>query len=132
MTKTMASHPESGFTLVETLVGLLILAISSGLLVQSISSASAQISSARRLLAAERVALSVLAEHSRMKGNDISEEGTDETSDLFWRYKMRSSPRKSDTGQLAAIETIEIEISLSSSSPLLYRLKALELEASQP
>jgi prepilin-type N-terminal cleavage/methylation domain-containing protein len=126
------SHSESGFTLVETLVALLILAISSGLLVQSIALASSQITSARHVLAAEQTALSVLAEHSGSANISDSKEGVDNSSNLFWRFSVQTVARRDDNSELSSIETIEIEVSLRQGSPTIYRLKTLIAKRQTP
>jgi prepilin-type N-terminal cleavage/methylation domain-containing protein len=126
------SHSESGFTLVETLVALLILAISSGLLVQSIALASSQITSARHVLAAEQTALSVLAEHSGSANISDSKEGVDNSSNLFWRFSVQTVARRDDNSELSSIETIEIEVSLRQGSPTIYRLKTLMAKRQTP
>ncbi len=126
------SHSESGFTLVETLVALLILAISSGLLVQSIALASSQLSSARHLLDAEQTALAVFAEQANSPKVGASQEGVDQISSLFWRYSRREIARKDDNSELAGIEAIEIEVSLEKGAPAIYRLKTLATKRQTP
>jgi prepilin-type N-terminal cleavage/methylation domain-containing protein len=125
MRAAASSHSEDGFTLVETLAGLLILAISSGLLIQSISGASAQIRSARNLIAAEQTALFVLAVHSAVSNRAEIEDGVDPESKLFWRYSEKTTARSNGNSALAEIKLIEIEVRSSSNAPAIYRLKTL-------
>jgi prepilin-type N-terminal cleavage/methylation domain-containing protein len=119
------SNSESGFTLVETLVALMILAISSGLLVQSIALASSQMTSARHVLKAEQTALSVLAEQANSQKIIESREGVDNLSDLFWRYSRQDIARGDDNAELLGVEVIMIDVSLTKGSPSIYRLKTL-------
>lgn len=129
---TGSPHPEGGFTLVETLIGLLILAVSSGLLIQSIANASAQIRSARNLIAAEQTALSVLAEHNGSSVRDANDEGVDQGSDLFWFYRETPVTRKEINLELTEIKNIEIEVRLTKDAPVIYRLKTLTIERQSP
>jgi prepilin-type N-terminal cleavage/methylation domain-containing protein len=126
------SDSESGFTLVETLVSLLILAISSGLLVQSISLASSQITSARRLLDAEQTALLILAEQSNLLGSDPRKEGVDQLTDLYWNYSAQVIARNNENEDLASIEKVTIEVSLKRGSPTIFRLKTLTDKRQMP
>jgi prepilin-type N-terminal cleavage/methylation domain-containing protein len=120
-----SSHSDDGFTLIETLAGLLILAISSGLLIQSISGASAQIRSARSLIAAEETALFVLAAHSSGAKWPETDEGVDPASDFFWRYSEKTTARNASDPTLTDIKLIEIEVRPTRDAPVIYRLKTL-------
>jgi prepilin-type N-terminal cleavage/methylation domain-containing protein len=120
-----SSHSDDGFTLIETLAGLLILAISSGLLIQSISGASSQIRSARSLIAAEETALFVLAAHSSGAKWPETDEGVDPASDFFWRYSEKTTARNASDPTLTDIKLIEIEVRPTRDTPVIYRLKTL-------
>jgi prepilin-type N-terminal cleavage/methylation domain-containing protein len=132
MMATGSSNSEDGFTLIETLVGLLILAISSGLLIQSIASASAQLRSARNLIAAEQTALLVLAEHSVDLNPEDIKEGIDSETEMFWRYSERATQRNAGTSVLADIKLIEIEVRPAINRPAIYRLKTLSQKKKLP
>jgi prepilin-type N-terminal cleavage/methylation domain-containing protein len=132
MTAAASSNSEDGFTLVETLIGLLILAISSGLLIQSISNASAQIRSARNLIAAEQTALFVLAAHSAGSNRLETDEGVDPASDLFWRYSEKTTSRNDGDVALTDIKLIEVEVRPAREKPAIYRSKTLAQKQSAP
>jgi type II secretory pathway pseudopilin PulG len=124
----LPTNPEGGFTLVETLIGLLILAVSSGLLLQSIASASNQMRSARNFLAAEQIAVSILAEHMKVSARDNSETGVDQTSGLVWSYEETSVPRSDANSELAGVKYIKIEVRLTKDAPAIYRVKTLAIQ----
>jgi prepilin-type N-terminal cleavage/methylation domain-containing protein len=118
-------HSDAGFTLIETIVGLLILAISTGLLVQSIASASAQIRTARNLIAAEQTALSVLALRSSQSVLQEINQGIDPVSKLFWRYRVKRIVRNDGDIRLTDVDLIDIEVRLASDAPTILRFKTL-------
>jgi prepilin-type N-terminal cleavage/methylation domain-containing protein len=126
------SHPDSGFTLVETLIALMILAISSGLLLQSIALASSQIKSARHVLDAEQTAIAVLVEQSSSRAVDAIVEGVDQTSSLFWRYSRQTVRRKDESSELAAIDVIKVEVSTQKGAATIYQLETLSLGPQMP
>ena len=116
----------------ETLIGLMILAVSSGLLMQSIAGASAQLKSARNLIGAEQTALSVLAEHNANSGRDVNDQGVDQASGLFWRYQSKYAPRKEADAELTGVRGVVVEIRQTKDAPVIYRLKTLTIERQLP
>jgi prepilin-type N-terminal cleavage/methylation domain-containing protein len=76
---------EGGFTLVETLVALVVLSLASGLLIRSVSQAAAQIASARLLSDANALSVSLLITHAHASQTRLG--GTDAGTDLNWNIR---------------------------------------------
>ena len=114
---------DAGFTLVETLVSIVILAIASGLLLQSISLASSQISGAYRKQAAEMLGMRLLSE--RLVGAEA--EGLDPDSGLYWKAQRDRHERLAEIGKLAGLELIRIEILPEKGAVPLLVLKSASL-----
>lgn len=108
------------------MISLLILSISSGLLVQSISFASRQINTSRTLIAAEQLAISVLANHALLAARDGLDARLDPVSGLYWRSQKRTANRADENAALASVDLIIVEISLLNTAPPLYRIKTLD------
>jgi prepilin-type N-terminal cleavage/methylation domain-containing protein len=126
------SGKEDGFTLVETLIALMILAISAGLLVQSVALATGQLRTSTLLGTAESLAVSLLAERAASGGNDPSTEGIDPVSDLHWRLVQERRPREAEGVKLASATLVSIEVRAAKDSAPLYELRSVSMEADTP
>jgi prepilin-type N-terminal cleavage/methylation domain-containing protein len=120
------SGREDGFTLVETLIALMILAISAGLFVQSVALATGQIRTAARVESAELLALSVLAEHA---AGSHDAEGVDPVSGLYWRLAQERRPRVIDEVQRTSAVLTLVEVRAAENSAPLYELRAISMAA---
>jgi prepilin-type N-terminal cleavage/methylation domain-containing protein len=128
--KTLNGHGrEDGFTLVETLVALIILAVSAGLLVQSIMLASAQIKSADLKEAAELLAVSILAGRMAESGNGTAIAGVDPASGLFWRIVQQERSRSASDIKRAGVSIISVEVRTRENAAPLYKLRTLAMKA---
>jgi prepilin-type N-terminal cleavage/methylation domain-containing protein len=123
---------EDGFTLVETLIALMILAISAGILVQSVALATAQIKTAALTGAAEFLAVSLLAERTASISNDLDVQGVDPVSGLYWRLVRERRLRFVDDVKRASGSIVSIEIRTGKNSPPLYELRSVSIEAGVP
>jgi prepilin-type N-terminal cleavage/methylation domain-containing protein len=121
---------EDGFTLVETLIGLMILAIATGLLVQSVALATGQIRTSALAQSAELLAVSLLAERAASGGNDPGAEGIDPASGLYWRLVQERRPRVLEERELASAALVFIEVRAAKNSAPLYELRSLSMEPS--
>lgn len=124
--------PQDGFTLVETLIALMILAISAGLFVQSVALATGQIRTSALAGAAELLAVSLLAERAASGGNDPAEEGTDPASGLHWRMGYEKRPRVIDEVKQASVSFVSIEVRAAKDSAPLFQLRSVSMEAQTP
>jgi prepilin-type N-terminal cleavage/methylation domain-containing protein len=120
---------DDGFTLVETLIALMILAISAGLLVQSVALATSQIKTSALAGDAELLALSLLAESAAKGGNEPSAEGIDQASGLHWRVIQEWLPRAVDEVKQASASFVSIEIRITKGSAPVYQLRSVSMEA---
>jgi prepilin-type N-terminal cleavage/methylation domain-containing protein len=123
------SGTEDGFTLVETLIALMILAISAGLFVQSVALATGQIRTAARAESAELLALSLLAEHAAGSDERQDAEGVDAVSGLYWRLVQERRPRVIDEVKRTSAVLALVEIRPAENSVPLYELRAISMEA---
>lgn len=120
---------QEGFTLVETLIALMIFAISAGLSVQSVALATGQIRTFALAASAELLAISLLAERATSAGSDTEAEGTDPASGLFWRYVRKGQPRVADEGKLASASTVFIQVRAAKDAGPIYELRSVSMEA---
>ena len=122
---------DDGFTLVETLVALVILAVSAGLLTQSIALATGQIRASRAKSDAEALAVTILAERGSVKLERGEIVGTDPATNLFWRFSCEMHVRADETKRAdAALITVEIR-PRETAAPL-YKLATVKMQASTP
>jgi prepilin-type N-terminal cleavage/methylation domain-containing protein len=120
---------DDGFTLVETLIAMMILAISAGLLVQSVALATGQIRTSALAQAAELLGVSLLAEHAASTSKDPSAEGIDASSGLYWRLVQDRQVRKIDSVNRASAAFVVIEIRATKNSSPLYQLRSISMAA---
>jgi prepilin-type N-terminal cleavage/methylation domain-containing protein len=116
---------QDGFTLVETLVALVILGLASGLLVQSISLASGQIKTANRQQAAELLAVAILAELPAA----AEAEGADAASGLYWQSARNAQERMAEEAKRAGLELVRIEVRPEKSAAPILVLKTVMMKA---
>jgi prepilin-type N-terminal cleavage/methylation domain-containing protein len=122
-------RPDDGFTLVETLIALMILGISSGLLVQSVALATSQIRTSKLAEDAELLAVSLLAESAaKGVGNSVAE-GVDPVSGLYWRVAQEQRPRIVEEVKRASVTLISIEVRTAKSAAPLFELPSASMEA---
>jgi prepilin-type N-terminal cleavage/methylation domain-containing protein len=100
------NQDQDGFTLVETLISLIILGVASALLVQSISLASSEIAASNRQQAAEILAVSLLAENEVSGSN----EGSDPVSGLYWQIERKYRERVAEGTNRKGFEFVRIAI----------------------
>lgn len=131
MTTPAQSMGEDGFTLIETIIAFVVLALSLMVLSQSISQATTQIRTAdisdSSRFVAERVLAAAQIEEKQTRGA-----GTDEASSLLWTWNNifvgRSDPRsKLPTAILTVVEVRKSE----EAAPLLV-LKSIRYVAAAP
>lgn len=122
-------NSDDGFTLIETLIALIILAISSGLMLQWVSSATTQLHAAERQQAAEQLALTILAEHQGMTDAIPEAEGVDKSSGLYWHFHNEIKSRKSGEQQTSSVALNSIEIRLKKETPPLYKIATISMQA---
>lgn len=84
MTRSRNSRSDEGFTLLETLVALVMLATATMLFAQSVSIATGQLAGADRLIAAANLGARLMAEAELQPADGVME-GVDEPSGLKWR-----------------------------------------------
>ena len=120
---------EDGFTLVETLIALMILAISAGLLVQSVALATGQIRTSALAETAELLAVSLLAERAASGDKDLGAAGTDPASGLYWRLVKERHPRIIDNVKRASALFVLIEVRAAKDSAPLYELLNVSMQA---
>lgn len=123
---------EDGFTLVETLIALMILAVSAGLFVQSVSLATGQIRTSALAEKAEMLAVSLLAEHAAKGGADAGAEGTDPESGLYWRLVQKRRPRIVDEVRRASASIVSIQVRAAKNSAPIFELRSVSMEAETP
>ena len=119
---------EEGFTLVEMLVALMILAISAGIFVQSVALAAGQIRTSAQAESAELLAVSILAERAASGSNSPSVEGIDPASGLYWRLVQERRPRIVEDVRQASAVLVLVEIRAKENSAPLYELRSLHME----
>lgn len=127
--KVQQGRSEDGFTLVETLIALLILAGSAGLLVQSVGLATSQIRTSALAETAELLAVSLLAERAASGIDDAGAAGTDQASGLHWRLSQERSLRVIDEVMRATASIVSIEVRGKKGSELLFELRSVSMEA---
>lgn len=127
--RVQQGRSEDGFTLVETLIALLILAVSAGLLVQSVGLATSQIRTSALLETAELLAVSLLAERAAGGIDDAGAAGTDHASGLHWRLSQERSLRVIDEVKRATASIVSIEVRGKKGSELLFKLRSVSMEA---
>lgn len=120
---------EDGFTLVETLIALMILAISAGLFVQSVALATGQIRTSALAESAELLAITLRAERGVGVGNDAVAEGTDPASGLYWRLVQERRPRIVDDVKRASVSIMSIQVRAAKNSAPIFELRSVSLEA---
>lgn len=120
---------EDGFTLVETLISLVILAIASSILLQSIVQASNQINAAKRLVSAGNLAVAILAEHSVKSSTPGITSGVDEQAKLFWTYTSETERRVADGLPRTSFELIQVVIRLKEAGAPIYKLATVAIKA---
>jgi prepilin-type N-terminal cleavage/methylation domain-containing protein len=120
------NQDQDGFTLVETLISLVILGVASALLVQSISLASSEIAASNRQQAAEILAVSLLAENV-VGGND---EGLDTVSGLYWRFERKYRERVAEGTNRKGFEFVRIAILPRKGADPLLVLKSATMSGS--
>jgi prepilin-type N-terminal cleavage/methylation domain-containing protein len=120
---------EEGFTLVETLIALMILAISAGLLVQSVALATGQIRTSALAETAEQLAVAKLAERAAAGGDIQGAEGVDPVSGLYWRLVQERRPRVIDEVKRASASFVSIEVRARKDSAPLCQLRSISMEA---
>jgi prepilin-type N-terminal cleavage/methylation domain-containing protein len=119
---------EDGFTLVETLIALMILAISSGLFVQSVALATGQIRTSALAQSAELLAVSIMAERAARGANNPGAEGIDPASGLYWRLVQERRPRVIDEVERASAALVFIEVRAAKNTAPLYELRSVSME----
>jgi prepilin-type N-terminal cleavage/methylation domain-containing protein len=122
-------HEDDGFTLVETLIALMILAISAGLLVQSVALATGQVRTSALAQTAELLAVSKLAERAAAGIDDPQTEGIDSVSGLYWLLVQERRARVIDEVKRASASFVSIEIRAAKDSAPLYELRSVSMEA---
>jgi prepilin-type N-terminal cleavage/methylation domain-containing protein len=123
---------EDGFTLVETLIALMILAVAAGLFVQSVALATGQIKTSASAENAELLAVSLLAERTGSGSDDPSVEGMDQASGLHWRVVQERRARIIDGAKLAGATVVSIDIRTTKDSAPLYQLRSISMEDGRP
>ena len=123
-------HSDGGFTLIETLIALVILAISAGILMQSIALASAQIRSSALKEAAESLAVAVLCERAANNDNSLRSDGIDAESGLFWRVVQVGQARTLGAAKLTGVTLFTVEIRARENSDLIFDLSSITMKAS--
>lgn len=122
---------EAGFTLVETLIAFLILAISLTIIVQSIGQATTQIRKSdevdfiRQL--GERTMLAARADETRGAAN-----GTDKDSGLAWKWSRLPFLRQDRGGALEPVVLVTVEIARPSQETPALVLKSIQLAKPKP
>lgn len=122
-------NSDDGFTLLEKLIALIILAISSGLLMQWVSLATTQLHTADRKQAAEQLALAILAERQVLTEPSYQAEGMDEGSGLYWYFHSEIKSRKAGEQAKASVALNSVEISLTKATPPLYKIATISMQA---
>lgn len=118
---------EGGFTLLETLIAFLVLSMSLGVFVLSVSQAAMQSRSAHTMLDAERVAAILLSEDISDRSQDLADEGSDEVTGLTWR-RIRASTSLSGTDSSSpASLLIAIEIRSKGGSAPIFVAKTIRI-----
>jgi prepilin-type N-terminal cleavage/methylation domain-containing protein len=122
-------RPDDGFTLVETLIALMILGISSGLLLQSVALATSQIRTSKLAEDAGLLAVSLLAESAAKGGGNPGAEGVDPASGLYWRMAQEQRPRVVDEVKRASVTLVSIEVRKTKDAAPLFELRSVSMEA---
>jgi prepilin-type N-terminal cleavage/methylation domain-containing protein len=122
-------RPDDGFTLVETLIALMILGISSGLLVQSVALATSQIRTSKLAEDAGLLAVSLLAESAAKGGGNPGVEGVDPASGLYWSMAQEQRPRIVDEVKRASVTLVSIEVRKTKDAAPLFELRSVSMEA---
>jgi type II secretory pathway pseudopilin PulG len=103
----MSATSEDGFTIVETLVALMVLAFASVMFARSVSDASTQLQAADKLVDAASLCKRLLAE-AEVRSDDILE-GFDEASGLAWIRRAETVvPGSPDEGQILVLVSVEV------------------------
>lgn len=118
------STAEEGFTLIETILAFLVLALSLMILSQSISQATNQIHTADLSDAAGLVAERVLA---MAQGQDehAAGSGTDQASGLLWTWSNRVVRRSDQRSALPAAILVVVEVRKAPEAQPLLVLKSV-------
>ena len=128
---TSIRNGEHGFTLVETLVALIILAISAGILTQTIATSAAKIRGADRQELAELLAVKKMAEleNAAQLGNEIT--GFDQSSGLNWRFTRKTYTREKEVEKTPA-ELLSVVITAAPNQNPLFRVATIKMRSEPP
>jgi prepilin-type N-terminal cleavage/methylation domain-containing protein len=122
---------EQGFTLVETLVSLAILAVSSGILMQSIAEATSKLRTSNMLVAAELLAVQKLVEYDDDVLQNKEASGQQAETGLAWSYVETIYPAISVSAEMDAAMA-RVEIRSKGNGAMLYSVSAFQLGKSRP
>ncbi len=114
-----ANGHDDGFTLLETLVGLVLLAVATTMFAQSVSAASAQLSAADRLADASFLGAKLMAETDVQSPEVVK--GLDAATRLNWRRSAVVVDYKSDDGSDPVL-LVTVEIFRSMAEPPILQL----------
>lgn len=103
-------HDEDGFTLLEALIALIVLAVSTTMFARSVSDASAQLSGSDRLIAASHLGYRLMVEAEAFLDAGATE-GLDPTSGLHW-HKTIGFINDAGLGEQTRIGLVTVEISV--------------------
>jgi prepilin-type N-terminal cleavage/methylation domain-containing protein len=122
---------EQGFTLVETLVALAVLAVSSGIFMQSIAEATSKLRTSNMLVAAELLAVQKLVEYDDDVLQNKEASGQQAETGLAWSYVETIYPA---IGVSAAMDAAmaRVEIRSKGNGAMLYSVSAFQLGKSRP
>ncbi len=119
MKSNRADGQDDGFTLLETLVALVLLAVATTMFAQSVSAAAAQLSAADRLSDASFLGAKLMAETDVQSLGVV--EGLDAATRLNWRRSAVVADYQSSDGS-GAILLVTVEIFRSMAEPPILQL----------
>ena len=123
---------EDGFTIIEALVSLFILALSFGWIMQSISLASAQIRSAETLSSAQYLALKLLSDPKLWNLENPETFNRDPATNLYWRIRDVRTSIHDQISFPIRVSNLEVTVSTSINTAPIYSLKTARIERDQP
>lgn len=121
---------DEGFTLIETLVAFMILAVSLTILLQSIGQATTQIRTSDEAEAIRQLGERTMA--AAQADTRPSVNGTDKDSGLWWRWSRIAIQRQDASGNLNPVALITVEIGRPSQEAPVQVLKTVGLAEPKP